>query len=220
MIERKAISQRLRFEVFKRDDFVCQYCGRHPPEVILHADHILAVANGGGNEMDNLVTSCAECNQGKGARSLQQIPQSLSDRAAEIEEREAQLAGYEAVLARRRKRIDDDVEFVEQIFREEFPKMEFAIAGRRSVRGFVERLGKECVAEALELALGSRARGNPEFVFKYFCGVCWNWIKEGKELPEAAPTDHIAPVPSALRPEEHLHSREEDYSPWAGAWEA
>ena len=29
MIKRKAISKRLRFEIFKRDSFTCRYCGRN-----------------------------------------------------------------------------------------------------------------------------------------------------------------------------------------------
>ena len=44
---RKAISVKLRFEVFKRDNFTCQYCGRKSPDVILHVDHIDPVKNGG-----------------------------------------------------------------------------------------------------------------------------------------------------------------------------
>jgi 5-methylcytosine-specific restriction endonuclease McrA len=36
-----AISKKLRFEVFKRDNFTCQYCGRETPEVILEADHVI-----------------------------------------------------------------------------------------------------------------------------------------------------------------------------------
>lgn len=44
---RKAISKKTRFDVFKRDGFTCQYCGAHPPEVVLHIDHIIAVAEGG-----------------------------------------------------------------------------------------------------------------------------------------------------------------------------
>jgi 5-methylcytosine-specific restriction endonuclease McrA len=36
-----AVSVRTRFEVFKRDDFTCQYCGRKSPDVVLEADHIV-----------------------------------------------------------------------------------------------------------------------------------------------------------------------------------
>ena len=70
MSERKGLSQKTRFEVFKRDKFTCQYCGRSAPEVILEVDHVKPVAKGGTNDIMNLVTACWECNHGKGAKEL------------------------------------------------------------------------------------------------------------------------------------------------------
>lgn len=70
MTKRKPISAKMRFEVFKRDKFTCQYCGRMAPDVVLEIDHINPVSNGGENDLLNLVTSCMECNRGKGARQL------------------------------------------------------------------------------------------------------------------------------------------------------
>jgi hypothetical protein len=67
---RKAISKRVRFEVFKRDSFTCQYCGCKAPEVILWIDHIVPVAKGGKNDILNLVTACEPCNAGKSAKLL------------------------------------------------------------------------------------------------------------------------------------------------------
>ena len=52
---RKPISTKLRFEVFKRDNFCCQYCGRKAPDIILHVDHINPVHNGGDNNIINLI---------------------------------------------------------------------------------------------------------------------------------------------------------------------
>lgn len=52
---RKPITKKLRFEVFKRDAFTCQYCGRMVPDVILEVDHINPVANGGDNDIMNLI---------------------------------------------------------------------------------------------------------------------------------------------------------------------
>lgn len=69
-VKRKAVSKKLRFEVFKRDSFTCQYCGKKAPDVVLHIEHITPVSKGGKNTMMNLVTSCVECNLGKGAREL------------------------------------------------------------------------------------------------------------------------------------------------------
>ena len=67
---RKALTKKIRFEVFKRDSFTCQYCGQTAPNVILNVDHINPVANGGKNELLNLITSCFECNSGKKDRLL------------------------------------------------------------------------------------------------------------------------------------------------------
>lgn len=63
-----AIKKSRRFEVLVRYGFACAYCGRMPPEVKLHVDHAMPRARGGGDEDDNLVSSCEDCNHGKAAR--------------------------------------------------------------------------------------------------------------------------------------------------------
>lgn len=69
-MERRSLTKKVRFEVFKRDSFTCQYCGSKAPDVILEVDHIKPVKEGGDNDIMNLVTSCFSCNRGKGARKL------------------------------------------------------------------------------------------------------------------------------------------------------
>jgi hypothetical protein len=90
---RKQISKRTRFEVFKRDSFTCQYCGKKAPEVILNCDHIKPVAKGGKNTILNLVTSCALCNSGKSDKLLSDDSAvSIAQRQAEeIQERRRQI---------------------------------------------------------------------------------------------------------------------------------
>lgn len=90
---RKAISKKLRFEVFKRDAFTCQYCGRKAPDVILELDHIVAVASGGDDDILNLVTSCRDCNAGKSDRALAEHAVLDKQRAQleELNERREQL---------------------------------------------------------------------------------------------------------------------------------
>ena len=70
MGKREPLSKRIRFEVFKRDNFTCQYCGAKAPEVILEVDHIKPVKEGGTNEIMNLITSCFDCNHGKSSKTL------------------------------------------------------------------------------------------------------------------------------------------------------
>ena len=67
---RSGMSPRLRFDVFQRDNFTCQYCGRKAPDVVLHVDHIVPVANGGTDTIENLTTACRDCNLGKSDREL------------------------------------------------------------------------------------------------------------------------------------------------------
>lgn len=67
--ERKTIAPKVRFAVFRRDRFTCQYCGRFPPNVVLEVDHVLPVSLNGGNNVENLVTACLACNRGKGSEA-------------------------------------------------------------------------------------------------------------------------------------------------------
>ena len=65
---RKTINNSLRYDVMKRDNFKCCYCGRSPAidsNVILEIDHTIPVSKGGTNEIDNLKTICKDCNIGK-----------------------------------------------------------------------------------------------------------------------------------------------------------
>jgi hypothetical protein len=74
MARRKSTGKRLRFEVFKRDHFTCQYCGAQPPDVVLVVDHITPVCQGGDTTLENLVTACEACNQGKAGKPLSNVP--------------------------------------------------------------------------------------------------------------------------------------------------
>lgn len=139
MAKRKNLSKKKRFEIFKRDGFTCQYCGAHPPAAVLVLDHIVPFASGGPCDDDNLVTSCETCNQGKGARSLQQVPESLASRAAEVAEREAQLRGFHEVMEARRERIEDDAWAVADIFIDHFRKDGIRKDWLQSIRYFNEQ---------------------------------------------------------------------------------
>lgn len=63
---RSPISPKLRFDVLRRDKYVCQYCGACGPDVELEVDHVIPVSRGGTDDIDNLKTTCFDCNRGKG----------------------------------------------------------------------------------------------------------------------------------------------------------
>lgn len=171
---RVAIPKMLRFEVFKRDGFACQYCGAHPPSVVLHVDHIQPVALDGTNDIDNLITACEPCNLGKGARSLSVVPQSLAEKASEVAEREEQLRGYSEILEAKRDRLEMEtwrVMFLLYPTGDSVPRADFA-----SAKSFIEKLGVHAVIDAAEIAMAADVPFKR--VFKYFCGVCWNKVRE------------------------------------------
>jgi hypothetical protein len=91
---RKPLSKKIRFEVFKRDSFCCQYCGESAPKVILHIDHVIPVCEGGSDEIMNLVTSCIDCNQGKSGRKISDDSAlvKMKRQADAIQERSAQIS--------------------------------------------------------------------------------------------------------------------------------
>jgi 5-methylcytosine-specific restriction endonuclease McrA len=69
--------------VLARDGRSCVYCGWSPAteydEVMLVLDHVVSTAAGGKDVVENLVTSCLDCNTSKGARSVWRF---LSERLA------------------------------------------------------------------------------------------------------------------------------------------
>ena len=67
--QRSLITEKIRYDVLKRDHFRCVLCGRSAEDGIkLHVDHIKPISKGGTSAMQNLRTLCEECNRGKGAK--------------------------------------------------------------------------------------------------------------------------------------------------------
>ncbi len=65
------------YEVFERDGWKCQMCGRKTPKQLRgtfkpnapELDHRIPMAMGGGHLWDNVQCACRECNGRKGGRS-------------------------------------------------------------------------------------------------------------------------------------------------------
>ena len=59
-----------RREIFRRDNYTCQYCGTRTGTLTL--DHVIPKRLGGEHTWENLVTACSACNHLKGGRLLEQ----------------------------------------------------------------------------------------------------------------------------------------------------
>jgi 5-methylcytosine-specific restriction endonuclease McrA len=56
-----------RREIFIRDNFTCQYCGKRTGDLTI--DHVVPRSKGGGHSWENLVSACRSCNHRKGGKS-------------------------------------------------------------------------------------------------------------------------------------------------------
>lgn len=66
MVERGEVSDSLRYDILKRDNFTCVICGASSKQgARLHIDHIVPVSKGGKSIPSNLRTLCERCNIGK-----------------------------------------------------------------------------------------------------------------------------------------------------------
>lgn len=143
----KKLSKRVRFEVLKRDQFKCQYCGAAAPDVLLHVDHIHPKSKGGGNDLLNLVTACAGCNGGKAAVPLDDSSavkrqEREMREMAERREQIAMLVEWRDSLAR----LDDEqaqilIDRVNARMATAFPGECLSAVGRENVKGWLKRFG-------------------------------------------------------------------------------
>lgn len=184
MKKRKTLSKKIRFDVFKRDSFQCQYCGNSPPSVILEIDHILPVSKGGDNQVENLVSSCFDCNRGKSNKNLDEIPSSMVQNVEDIKRRrtllkepESQLSALSKHKAKIKRFAAMDIELIESIFIDYYPDSSFTDKSFNSILvQFHPRLDIHTLMDNMMIAC-ARFNHDPEKTYKYFCGVCWNQIK-------------------------------------------
>jgi 5-methylcytosine-specific restriction endonuclease McrA len=77
LIRRPRPQMRLtRREVFQRDRYTCQYCGRVGRDLTL--DHVMPRHRGGLHTWENLVSACKACNHRKAGRTPQEARMALA----------------------------------------------------------------------------------------------------------------------------------------------
>lgn len=62
-----------RRNIFLRDNYTCQYCGRQFEAKKLTCDHIIPRSRGGTAEWTNIVTSCIQCNLSKSDKLPEEV---------------------------------------------------------------------------------------------------------------------------------------------------
>ena len=179
MGKRKSLTKKIRFEVFKRDKFTCQYCGRSAPDVVLEVDHINPVSQGGTNEIMNLVTSCFDCNRGKGANKISDasVVKRQRDQLIELQERREQLD----MMLEWRKELqnlqEDSVIAFENTFCD-YTGYKLTSDGKKRIRKWIKEFSLKETLDALDIAVDSYFYGTSESerdaenAFEKVPGIC------------------------------------------------
>ena len=175
-----AVSKRLRFEILRRDNHTCCYCGRSAPDVVLHVDHVMPKALGGSDtDPANLKTSCVDCNAGKGSSAPDQT---LVDEAKIVAAKwtaameQAALEAVEQTHAQNeREPIYSDVLYSwPRYYHDRIPD-DFT----DSVDQFLNAgLPPEVIIDMAKLAATKPG------IYKrwsYFCGCCWTKVRQLQE---------------------------------------
>lgn len=180
--KRKTISKKTRFEVFKRDNFTCQYCGRMAPDVILEIDHINSVKNGGDNSIINLITSCFECNRGKGKRKLSEHQElkKQQEMLIELNNKREQLE----MLVKWKKELSKlDEEMVDKI-EELFKVFSLNDNGRNNIMKCIKKYGFDETYESAKISYGQYCDENNEETFNkvinYIPRICYNRLRDNQ----------------------------------------
>lgn len=181
-----SIGKKLRFEVFKRDKFTCQYCGKRPPDVMLEVDHIHPKCEGGTDDQSNLTTACFSCNRGKAGRKLGDVMPAIDELAVlggiqEMLERAASMKQSHAVAVAQREAEDGAVVTIRGWWRKAFGddrNIEDA-----ALRQFLKRLPLTEIGDAIDATESKDDRsGLSQYqAWRYFCGVCWTKIRAAEE---------------------------------------
>lgn len=171
-------SKKIRFDVFKRDNFTCQYCGRTPPAVVLELDHVIPKGKGGPDTIDNYITACFDCNRGKGKHTLDTTIPGVDERIKLLKEKRLQLKAFNRLIEKQEQEFAYYIACVIQTFHSSFPDL---LPTTRftdvTIKRFVTLLPIAKLEEAMALACSTKPN-DPEKALRYFCGICWNWIKK------------------------------------------
>lgn len=192
-----AISKRLRFEVLRRDDHTCRYCGaKADGGAQLVVDHVIPEALGGRTEPENLVTACEPCNSGKSSMQPEaaQVAATAQDAAKWAD---AIRHAATQMLAERSSIEEANQRFLDRWNRwrrqnSDAPEPLPPDWGEAVARFRALGLPDELVDDAITTTM---SRWGVADRFRYFCGVAWSLVRDLQDRAHAVAGD-TTPAPA------------------------
>lgn len=171
-----AVSKRTRFEVLRRDNHTCRYCGGTAPDVVLTIDHVVPVALGGTDEPENLVAACRDCNYGKTSTSPD------GTLVADVKSDALRWSAAMKLAAHRVSMRDEPLReylaHMEDAVLQYFDSSDLPADWRESIGQFYRAgLPVEMAERAVDIAV-ARSNVNWRGKWKYACGIAWSMVRE------------------------------------------
>lgn len=166
-----AVSKRLRFEILRRDNHQCRYCGARGEETPLTVDHVTPEALGGTDDPANLVAACADCNAGKS---------SVPPGAPLVEDVSGTALRWSAAIKRAAEELatqNSDRSELYAAFKAEWYQGNLPADWTETIDRFLNAgLPIETVLRMAKVA--QNKRGAMGYRWAYFCGCCWNRVRD------------------------------------------
>lgn len=181
-----AVSRRLRFEILRRDNHTCRYCGASAPDVKLTVDHVVPEALGGSDDPSNLVTACAGCNGGKSSiapdsPTVSNVAQDALRWSAAIRVAADEMLADLKTRDRVRQEFDDvwlNWGFGPEENRKPVPRPS---GWQHSVDSFMAAgLPMPVLIDCLQKAMANK-KLKVDDIFRYMCGIAWKTVTELQE---------------------------------------
>lgn len=173
------VSKRLRYEVLRRDNHACRYCGRSAPDVKLTIDHVVPTALGGSDEPSNLVTACSDCNSGKTSTNPD-APLVENVASDALRWAQAQQLAAQQMLADMSRRRDACRRFKTGWDQWNVNGRPIALPDgwENSIDNFLAAgLPMEVLLDCITKAMSSQ-RVKAADTFRYMCGVAWSRVRD------------------------------------------
>jgi hypothetical protein len=182
-----AIPKRLRYEILRRDNHACRYCGRAAPDVALTVDHVTPVVLGGTDDPTNLATACTDCNAGK-TSSTPDAPlvDDVASDALRWGKAIEEAARVDRVTREERAALIAHIDaewctWTYSWYEREFPRP----ADWESTIHQMLRAGADAgdLEYAIRTAMKSQAATDSKW--RYFCGVIWKMVRQRQDAARA-----------------------------------
>lgn len=178
-----AVSKRLRFEILRRDNHTCRYCGMTAPASVLTVDHVIPVALGGSDEPTNLVAACRDCNAGKS--SVPAEAPLVDDVAADAIRWARAIKQVAEIRQKESDKRDEVIKWFTGVWEVWTYGRDEKTVPADDYTTVLKFLDLGMTHDELYDLVGVAMRAKhipPSATWRYFCGCCWKRIRENQEM--------------------------------------